>query len=71
MEGKNYMTEHQEEVKRELEAQCLACTQEFQAQNFEERTFPYLRCKRCDVGRRLHEMEDPAWLADFVKRESW
>jgi len=58
-----------QELKRSLEAKCLECQNEFFATNKDGRLFPYLRCKRCDTGRQLHEMDDPGWTHDYVKRD--
>ncbi|WP_300855381.1 hypothetical protein [uncultured Clostridium sp.] len=58
-----------DERKKTLEDKCKKCFERFSAFNLEGRTFPYSRCKRCDVGRLLHQTDDPKWVADCVKRE--
>ena len=59
----------EQEVKRKLEAKCMQCFSEFQQVNKGFIPFDYLKCKRCDTGRILHEMDTPGWFADFVKAE--
>ena len=56
-----------QEEKRRLEAKCFKCQEEFQASNYDGRLFDYSRCKMCNIGRVLHEMDAPGWFADYVK----
>ena len=58
-----------EKEKRKLEEECRKCFSRFQEVNKGYLSFNYLLCKRCDVGRRLHEMDSPNWVADYVKSE--
>ena len=58
------------ELLKTFQDKCLKCQEEFQKRHrIEARTFPYSRCKRCDIGRQMHELGDPRWLADYVKSE--
>ena len=58
-----------DEEKRKLEEECRKCFSEFQNVHKGLINFNYVLCKRCNVGRRLHEMDDPRWVADYVKSE--
>ena len=58
-----------DEEKQKLETECLKCFSNFQEANKGFITFNYILCKRCDVGRRLHEMDSPGWVADYVKSD--
>ncbi|MCI8470119.1 MAG: hypothetical protein HFJ35_01210 [Clostridia bacterium] len=52
-----------------LQNKCKECEEEFLSLN-EGRIFPYLRCKRCNIGRMLHEADSPQWYGvDSVKRD--
>lgn len=48
---------------------CKECSEEFFSSN-EGKIFPYSRCKRCDIGRRLHEADSfKSFGVDSVKRD--
>lgn len=61
--------EKKQELKRSLEEQCLKCQEEFRSANKYGGLFPYVRCKRCNTGRQLHELDDPGWTHDYVKQD--
>ncbi len=52
-----------------LQNKCKECVDKFFSSN-EGKIFPYSRCKRCDIGRRLHELDSSRWFGvDSVKRD--
>ena len=67
------MTESQRIARQQsLGTICKQCMNFWLSQHPEGRTFPYEKCRRCNTGREIHELDSQGWKSlgiDSVKRD--